>query len=112
MTGKVFEDEPVAESGEDVSGVMTGKVRQGSGIYEDGETGIAGVEVTLTESTGSGKVYNATTDANGDFYISGYIPGDYTLTYTWGDQTYTVQNYKGTVYNADRDQNNKEWKKK
>ena len=111
MTGKVFEDEPVAESGEDVSGVMTGKVRQGSGIYEDGETGIAGVEVTLTESTGSGKVYNATTDANGDFYISGYIPGDYTLTYTWGDQTYTVQNYKGTVYNADRDQNNKEWYK-
>ena len=111
MTGKVFEDEPVAESGEDVSGVMTGKVRQGSGIYEDGETGIAGVEVTLTENTGSGKVYNATTDANGDFYISGYIPGDYTLTYTWGDQTYTVQNYKGTVYNADRDQNNKEWYK-
>ena len=111
MTGKVFEDEPVAESGEDVSGVMTGKVRQGSGIYEDGETGIAGVEVTLTENTGSGKVYNATTDANGDFYISGYIPGDYTLTYTWGDQTYTVQNYKGTVYNTDRDQTNKEWYK-
>ena len=111
MTGKVFEDEPIVESGEDASGVMTGKVRQGSGIYEDGETGIAGVEVTLTENTGSGKVYNATTDENGDFYISGYIPGDYTLTYTWGDQTYTVQNYKGTIYNTDRDQNNKEWYK-
>ena len=111
MTGKVFEDEPVAEEGEDTSGIMTGKVRQGSGIYEDGETGIAGIEVTLTENTGSGKVYTATTDANGDFYISGYIPGDYTLTYTWGDQTYTVQNYKGTVYNSNRDQNNKEWYK-
>ena len=111
MTGKVFEDEPIVESGEDASGVMTGKVRQGSGIYEDGENGIAGVEVTLTENTGSGKVYNATTDENGDFYISGYIPGDYTLTYTWGDQTYTVQNYKGTIYNTDRDQNNKEWYK-
>ena len=88
---------------------MTGKIRQGSGIYEDGETGIAEVEVTLTENTGSGKVYTAKTDSNGDFYISGYIPGDYTLTYTWGDQTYTVQNYKGTVYNKDRDQNNKQW---
>ena len=111
MTGKVFEDEPIAEEGQDASGIMTGKVRQGSGIYEDGETGIAGVEVTLTENTGSGKVYTATTDENGDFYINGYIPGDYTLTYTWGDQTYTVQNYKGTIYNQERDQNNKEWYK-
>lgn len=111
MTGKVFEDEPIVEEGQDASGIMTGKVRQGSGIYEDGETGIAGVEVTLTENTGSGKVYTATTDENGDFYINGYIPGDYTLTYTWGDQTYTVQNYKGTVYNQERDQNNKEWYK-
>ena len=111
MTGKVFEDETVAESGEDASGLMTGKVRQGSGIYEEGEAGISGVQVTLTENTGSGKVYTATTDENGDFYISGYIPGDYTLTYTWGDQTYTVQNYKGTVYNQERDQNNKEWYK-
>ena len=111
MAGKVFEDEPIAEDGEDTAGIMTGKVRQGSGIYEDGETGIAGVEVTLTENTGSGKVYTATTDENGDFYISGYIPGDYTLTYTWGDETYTVQNYKGTVYNQERDQSNKEWYK-
>ena len=111
MTGKVFEDEPVAENGQDTSGIMTGKVRQGSGIYEEGETGIAGVEVTLTENTGSGKVYTATTDENGDFYISGYIPGDYTLTYTWGNETYTVQNYKGTVYNTNRDQTNKEWYK-
>ena len=109
MTGKVFEDKAVG--GEEASGIMTGKVRQGSGIYEDGEKGIAGVEVTLTENTGSGKVYTATTDENGDFYINGYIPGDYTLTYTWGDETYTVQNYKGTVYNKDRDQNNKEWYK-
>ena len=102
MAGKVFLD---STSGE----LMTGKVRQGSGIYEDGELGIEGVDITLTENTGSGKIYTAKTDANGDFYISGYIPGDYTLTYTWGDQTYTVQNYKGTVYNKDRDQNNKQW---
>ena len=107
LSGKVFLD---STSGE----LMTGEIRQGSGAYEDGELGIEGVTVTLTENTGSGKVYTATTDSNGDFLITDYIPGDYTLTYTWGDQTYTVQNYKGTVYNKDRyDANvaNKEWYK-
>ena len=107
MTGKVFLD---ATSGE----LMTGQVRQGSGAYEEGETGISGVEITLTENTGTGMIYTATTDENGDFYISDFIPGDYTLTYTWGDTTYTVQNYKGTVYDKDRyDTNvaNKEWYK-
>lgn len=78
---------------------------------DDGEKGIPGVAVTLTENTGSGKVYTATTDENGDFYINNYIPGDYTLTYTWGDQTYTVQNYKGTIYDVSRDQSNKQWYK-
>ena len=43
----------------------------------------------------------------GDFYIDDYIPGDYDLIYTWGDEEYEgekylVQNYKGTVYNKDR----------
>lgn len=107
MTGKVFLD---ATSGE----LLTGQIRQGSGQYEEGETGIPGVEVKLTENTGTGLVYTATTDENGDFYISDFIPGDYTLTYTWGDETYTVQNYKGTVYDKERyDTNmaNKEWYK-
>ena len=107
MAGKVFLD---ATTGE----LKTGEIRQGSGAYEQGEIGIPGVAITLTENTGSGKVYTATTDENGDFYIADYIPGDYTLTYTWGDTTYTVQNYKGTVYNKDRyDANvaNKQWYK-
>lgn len=104
MSGKVFLD---STSGE----LMTGKIRQGSGAYEDGEKGISGVAIKLTENTGSGKVYIATTDENGDFLIKDYIPGDYTLTYTWGDQTYTVQNYKGTIYESSRDQNNKNWYK-
>ena len=108
MTGKVFLDSTSSE-------LKTGEVRQGDGMYTDGEKGIKDVKVTLKENTGSGKVYEAKTDENGDFYISGYIPGDYTLTYTWGDKEYTVQNYKGTVYDKDRyDANvtNKEWYKK
>ena len=102
MTGKVFLDESTG-------GV--GKVREGDGEYSNNEEGISGVEVTLTETTGSGKVYTATTDANGDFTISDYIPGDYTLTYTWGDDTYTVQNYKGTIYKDKDRQYNVEWYK-
>lgn len=102
LSGKVFLD---STSGE----LMTGEIRQGSGAYEEGELGIEGVEITLTENTGSGKVYTTTTDSNGDFLIKDYIPGDYTLTYTWGNQTYTVQNYKGTIYDSTRDQTNKQW---
>lgn len=104
MTGKVFLDSTSNE-------LKTGEIRQGDGEYKEGELGISGVEVTLTENKENGKVYTATTDENGDFYISGYIPGNYTLTYTWGDETYTVQNYKGTIYKDKDRANNKEWYK-
>ena len=111
IAGKVFLDESTG-------GV--GVVREGDGKYTDNEKGISGVTVTLTETSGSGKVYTTTTDENGDFYISGYIPGDYTLTYTWGGQTYTidnkqytitVQDYKGTIYKDKDRANNKKWYK-
>ena len=104
LKGKVFEDGTTVEA----------NIRQGDGKYLDGEKGIAGVKVTLKEISGSGKIYEATTDENGDFTISGFIPGDYTLTYTWGDETYTVQNYKATIYDKTRyDTNsaNKQWYK-
>lgn len=108
MAGKVFLDSTT-------STLQPGVVRQGDGIYKDDEEGIEGVEVTLTENTENGKVYKTKTDNNGDFLITGFIPGDYTLTYTWGDQTYTVQNYKGTVYKPTerykKYQNDKNWYK-
>lgn len=108
MTGKVFLDSTSNE-------LKTGEVRQGDGMYTDGEKGIKGVKVTLKENIENGNVYDEkTTNDKGDFKIEGYIPGDYTLTYTWGDKEYTVQNYKGTVYEKDRyDANvtNKEWYK-
>lgn len=107
MTGKVFLDSTSNE-------LKTGEVRQGDGMYTDGEKGIKDVKVTLKENKENGKVYEKTTNDKGDFKIEGYIPGDYTLTYTWGDKEYTVQNYKGTVYDKNRyDANvtNKEWYK-
>ena len=104
LTGTVFED----STGD--TALRTGQERLGNGILDEGENGISGVQVTFTENTGSGKTYEATTDENGNFEIRDYIPGDYTLTYTWGDNTYTVQNYKGTIYNNEREQG-KEWYK-
>lgn len=48
----------------------------------------------------------------GDFFIVGFIPSEnYVLTYTWGDKTYTVQNYKGTIYPNQERQTNKQWYK-
>lgn len=53
----------------------------------------------------------------GDFFIQGYIPGDYELIYTWGNnqysveesRKYTVQDYKGTIYDKTRNQDGKWW---
>lgn len=118
MSGKVFEDDVIPEKGQNADDIMTGKVRQGNGTYDEkeqtGEKGIGGVKVTLTEhkeNGGVGEVYTTTTDSNGEFTITDYIPGEYTLTYTWGDETYTVQDYKATIYDSERKQDNKNWHK-
>lgn len=104
ITGKVFEDTTTGE-------LQVGQIREGSGAYEDGEPGIAGVEVTLNSVNGEIPPIKTTTNENGDYTISGFIPGEYTITYTWGDKKYTVQNYKGTKYDINRDTSNKQWYK-
>lgn len=115
LTGKVFLDSTTNE-------LKTGEIRQGTGMYEDDEKGIPNVKVRLREVE-TGRVYyingantldNSLTNENGEFAISGFIPGNYELIYTWGDQTYTVQNYKGTVYDetrSDENRKNKFWYK-
>ncbi len=95
--------------------LRTGEVREGNGQLDNGESGVAGVEVTLKEISGTGKSYTETTNNYGNFTIRGYIPGEYELTYKWGnnkytlnekEETITVQDYKGTVYNVQRYQRN------
>lgn len=93
--------------------------RLGNGVYDNGEATIAGVKVRLDEIGKDDSSYDGeriskevTTDENGNFKIEGYIPGNYNLTYTWGNKTYKVQYYKGTIYDESRDQNDKEWYKK
>lgn len=102
--GTVFVDNTSGE-------LLTGQIRQGNGIFDNGEKTIEGVKVTLHELNNSISDMTTTTDANGNFEFANYIPGQYTITYTWGDKTYTVQNYKGTVYDSTRNQNNMYWYK-
>lgn len=108
IAGKVFLDETAPT-------LTVGEERRGSGKYEDNEKGIAGVKVVLKENKENGKTYDeAETNEEGDFLINGFIPGDYTLTYTWGDDTYTVQDFKGTIYDKERytiNQTDKYWYK-
>lgn len=102
IQGTVFVDSTANE-------LKTGEIRQGDGIFNDGEKTIEGVEVTLHELNNSIPDMITTTDANGNFKFEAYIPGQYTITYTWGDETYTVQYYKGTIYDVSRKQNDMYW---
>ncbi len=116
MTGTVFEDATNDK-------LMTGSIRQGDGLYQVEEKTIAGVAVKLADKDGKTvkildgnewKDAETTTDEYGNFQIKNYIPGEYKIVYTWGNETYTVQNYKGTIYEKERyDENNrnKKWYK-
>lgn len=111
LIGTVFVD----STGKD-SNVYTGQERLGNGIFDDGEKTLEGIKVTLREVGKDDSSYDGerilmetTTDANGNFEFRGYIPGNYTVTYTWGNNEYKVQYYKGTVYDETRNQNNGFW---
>ena len=104
IAGTVFVDSTTGE-------LKTGEIRQGNGQFDNGENTVSGVKVTLHELNNAIGNIETTTDANGNYEFAGYIPGQYTITYTWGDKDYKVQYYKGTVYDSSRDQNNKEWYK-
>lgn len=102
IQGTVFVDSTADE-------LKTGEIRQGDGIFNEGEKTIEGVEVTLHELNNSIPDMITTTDSNGNFRFEAYIPGQYTITYVWGNKTYTVQYYKGTIYDVSRKQNDMYW---
>lgn len=103
LEGKVFLDSTDGQ-------IHVNEVREGNGTLDEGEIGISGVELTLTETSGSGKVYkDVKTNEDGTFTISDFIPGRYTLMYQWGDNTYKVENYKGTIYNEKDRASTEEW---
>ena len=107
MSGTVFEDKALSEG--------TGKVREGNGIYDEGENVIKDVIVVMTQvnkdgteemKDDKGEVIQYTakpTDENGNFTITGYTPGYYAITYIWG-QNNDVKIYKATVFDTTKHQ--------
>lgn len=99
LTGKVFLDSTNGT-------LMTGQIREGDGEYKNGEEGIKDITVTLKPINKDPLYveYSEKTDENGDFTISGFIPNEYEVIYTWGGQELkngdkiTLDKYKGTAY--------------
>lgn len=100
LTGNVFED--LAETNGE------GKESNGNGIYEPNkEKTISNVKVTLHEINQEkngieDKICNIKQEDNGTYKFEEYIPGEYIITFEWGDNEYRVQNYKGTIYKENR----------
>ncbi|QQZ28160.1 IPTL-CTERM sorting domain-containing protein [Thiothrix subterranea] len=59
--------------------------RNGNGIQDDGEPGIAGVTARLLDSTGTAVVKTTTTDASGLYLFSNVTPGNYLLEFAKPD---------------------------
>ena len=127
ITGTVFEDKVVTEGG-------AGKERLGNGIFDDGKDGdttISGVQVGLYKEADfengvklkSGVQPVGTTTYEGDnkdstgkdgtFTIKDFVPGEYRIVYTWGDDKYTVEDYKSTIWTSankdEKEKNKKTW---
>ena len=124
LSGIVFEDSDKDENDQQ---------RIGDGKYTDGENKIANVKARLLDSNGNEvKVYdsekkefvdqNSITNDNGEYTISGFIPGDYTVQYTWGEGTnsivkngnntaVTVDSYKSTIWTEEnrKEKDNSKW---
>lgn len=112
MEGTVFVDGTNRESDK----VYSGEERKGDGIYDTAneqpvKTKDVKVQLIDLETGNVAKLYNkkneATdavtyTDENGNFSFQGFVPGRYEVRYTWGNETYKVQYYKGTIYNQNR----------
>ena len=125
VSGTIFEDNA------DEASLSEKNIRQGNGTLDEGENAVGGVKVQLVEVDDAGNATNnvakvfdeqanngngAWTDAectaettqDGNYTITGYIPGRYAIKYIWGDGTYKivdgtqeqytdmVENYKAT----------------
>ena len=98
VKGSVFEDSA------DENLLETDNIRQGNTTFDEGENPVGGVVAELIDAeTGeTARVYDeqnnewidatcdSTTNSQGEYTISGYIPGRYKIKYTWGDGTFKI----------------------
>lgn len=103
LTGTVFEDAALAEK------LKNDNERIGDGAYEDRDNLVNQVKVQLICTNGDVEVKEARTNDQGAYEFTDYIPGDYTVKFTYGDyesliavqpnsEMYTGQDYKSTIY--------------
>lgn len=103
LTGTVFEDAALAEK------LEQDNERLGNGTYEDGENVVNQVKVQLICTNSDVEVKEVRTNEDGSYEITDYIPGDYSIKFTYGDyesliavqqnnEMYTGQDYKSTIY--------------
>lgn len=103
LTGTVFEDAALAEK------LEQDNERLGNGTYEDGENVVNQVKVQLICTNPDVEVKEVRTNEDGSYEITDYIPGDYSIKFTYGDyeslvavqannEMYTGQDYKSTIY--------------
>ena len=86
------------------------------GLYKeaDFENGVklrSGVQpVGTTTYEGDNK---DSTGKDGTFTIKDFVPGEYRIVYTWGDDKYTVEDYKSTIWTSankdEKEKNKKTW---
>lgn len=120
ISGTVFEDATTDSS----STINTKMSRQGNGKLDDNkDTKIKGVIVELVEIKDNQMITRATTktDAGGNYSFAGFLPGNYTIRYTYGSdedtsmadasqftkglnaKSYNGQDYQSTLYRYNQD---------
>lgn len=135
IKGTVFEDNAV-----DPTEGGTNRERLGNGKFDDGEKTISGVQVGLYKEADfeeikdeDGKIIDMqleseakpvgtttyegdnkdSTGKDGTFTIKDFVPGEYRIVYTWGDDKYTVEDYKSTIWTSankdEKEKNKKTW---
>lgn len=106
ISGKIFEDQAIADK------LTKENIRQGNGQLDANEVGIQNVKVELwrKEVDPETRQYNKweliktleATGTDGEYKFNDFAVGDYEVRFTWGDETYPVQSYKATIFNAEK----------
>ena len=75
----------------------------GDGVRQTNEIKIQGVTVQLLEKLKDGKEFlwqTTTTDANGAYKFSNFVPGNYIVRFMYGHNLPTVQTKNNVSYNG------------